>query len=147
MCPPNKLKFMPIPVHLDIVSLEAQIFSGMAEMVTVTGEWGELGILYRHAPLLTNIKPGQIKVKMPGNKEEVYYVSGGILEVQPNRVTVLADTVVRAANLDEATALEAKKRAENMLTNAKAGMDISNVLIQLSQAAAQLRAIKMARKG
>lgn len=138
---------MPIPVHLDIVSLEAKIFSGMAEMITVTGEWGELGILYRHAPLLTNIKPGQIKVKMQGGKEDVYYISGGVLEVQPNRVTVLADTVVRAANLDEATALEAKKRAEHMLANAKAGMDISNVLIQLSQAAAQLRAIKMARKG
>lgn len=138
---------MPIPVHLDIVSLESLIFSGMAEIITVTGEMGELGILYRHAPLLTNILPGQIKVRLQGGKEDVYYVSGGILEVQPNRVTVLADTVVRAANLDEATALEAKKRAEKMLTEAKVGVDISSVLIQLSQAAAQLRAIKMARKG
>lgn len=136
---------MAISVHLDIVSAEAQIFSGLVEMVVVSGSMGELGILPGHAPLLTDIKPGFIRAIKQGGVEEVYYVSGGILEVQPDKVTILADTVVRAADLDEAAALETKQQAERSLTDKKSGMDVTTVLIQLAKATAQLRAIKMQR--
>ncbi|MEI8055301.1 MAG: F0F1 ATP synthase subunit epsilon [bacterium] len=133
-------------VQLDIVSLEANIFSGLVEMVVVTGEMGELGILPGHTQLLTSIKPGQIRIILPGNIQEVYYVSGGILEVQPYVITILADTVVRAADLDEAAAIASRENAERLLVDKKATVEFTGVLVQLAQAAAQLRTIKMAHK-
>ncbi len=135
-----------ITVHLDIVSPEAQIFSGLVEMVSVTGELGELGILAGHTQLLSAIKPGQVRVTLQGGKKETYYISGGILEVQPNCITVLADTVVRAENLDEAAAVEAKQRAEKLLTDKKSQVDYTSALRELAQAAAQIRTIKELKK-
>jgi F-type H+-transporting ATPase subunit epsilon len=137
---------MAISVHLDIVSSEAQIFSGLAEMVIATGELGELGILPGHAPLLTGLKPGHIKVVKQGGAEEFFYVSGGILEVQPNNITVLADTIIRAADLDEAEATRAKEKEEKVLTDKKDNADFSLALIRLARVTAQLRTISMARK-
>lgn len=134
---------MAITVHLDIVSAEAKIFSGLAEMIVVTGNMGELGILPGHTPLLTTIKPGQIRVTRQGGEQDFYYVSGGILEVQPNVVSILADTVTRAADLDEAAAIEARQRAERLLASRKSNADFSAALIQLTQAMAQLRTIKL----
>jgi F-type H+-transporting ATPase subunit epsilon len=134
---------MAISVHLDIVSSEAQIFSGLVEMLVVTGSMGELGILPGHAPLLTNIKPGHIKVVRQGGTEELFYVSGGILEVQPDVITILADTVIRAADLDEAAALQSKEAAEQLLAEKKGQVDFSTVLIQLARAAAQLRTVSL----
>jgi F-type H+-transporting ATPase subunit epsilon len=137
---------MAISVHLDIVSPEAKIFSGLAEMLIITGAMGELGILPGHAPLLTNIKPGPIRVIRQGGAQDIYYISGGILEVQPNLITILADTITRATDIDEAEATKAKERAANSLTKKKAEADFSSVLSQLSQASAQLRTIQLARK-
>ena len=107
---------MAITTHLDIVSAEKEIFSGIVEMVVATGELGEVGITPGHAPLLTVLKPGEIRITLPGGEQDVYYVSGGMLEVQPFYVTVLADAVERADNLDEAAALAAKERAEKVLS-------------------------------
>jgi len=137
---------MAITVHLDIVSAEAKIFSGLAELIVLTGELGTLGILPGHAPLLTSIKPGPVKVTCQGGKEEFFYVSGGILEVQPDLVSILADTAQRAADLDEAQAQEARKRAHASLLNKKSNTDFTNALIQLTQAIAQLRTIQMLKK-
>ena len=137
---------MAITVHLDIVSAEAKIFSGLAEMVVATGDMGELGIFPGHTALITAIKPGSVRVVAQGGKEFIYYISGGILEVQPDNISILADTVVRAADLDEAQAAIAKQEAERILANKKAGIDVSNALVQLTQAIAQLRTIKIARK-
>lgn len=138
---------MAISVHLDIVSPEAKIFSGLAELLIVTGTMGELGILPNHAPLLTSIKPGPVRVIRQGGTQDVYYISGGILEVQPNLVTILADTVIRATDLDEAESIRAKERAAQILAKGKAESNFSNVLTQLTQAAAQLRTIELAKKG
>lgn len=132
--------------YLDIVSLEANIFSGLVEMVVVTGEIGELGILPGHIPLLTSIKPGQIRVMLPGGIQDIYYVSGGILEVQPYTITILADTVVRANDLDEAAAITARENATRLLTEKKASVEFTGALAQLAQAAAQLRTIKLAHQ-
>jgi F-type H+-transporting ATPase subunit epsilon len=137
---------MAMTLHLDIVSAEAEIFSGRAEMVAVSGELGELGILPGHAPLLTKLKPGTIRVVLQGGKEEVFYISGGTLEVQPKLVTVLADTAVRANDLDEAAAIEAQQRAEQNLAAKKSELEYSKALSELAEAAAQLRAIKQIRK-
>jgi F-type H+-transporting ATPase subunit epsilon len=134
---------MAITVHLDIVSLEAKIFSGLVESLAVTGEMGELGILPGHAALLTSLKPGQIKVTLQGGTQDFYYVSGGILEVQPTVVTVLADTIVRAADIDEAAAIAAKENAERMLAAKKSNVDFTTALTQLAQAVAQLRTLKL----
>lgn len=133
-------------IQLDIVSIEAKIFSGPVEMVVVTGIMGELGILPKHIPLLTTIKPGQIRIILPGNIQDVYYVSGGILEVQPNVITILADTVVHANDLDEAAAILAQENAERLLADKRAHVNLTGVLIQLAQATAQLRTIKLIRK-
>jgi F-type H+-transporting ATPase subunit epsilon len=135
-----------ITVHLDIVSPEVQIFSGLVEMVSVTGEMGELGILPGHTQLLSAIKPGQVKITKQGGAKEIYYISGGFLEVQPNCITILADTVVRAENLDEAHAVEAKERAEKLLAEKKSELDYTAALRELAQAAAQIRTIKELRK-
>uniref|UniRef100_UPI00261B0898 F0F1 ATP synthase subunit epsilon n=1 Tax=Clostridium sp. TaxID=1506 RepID=UPI00261B0898 len=119
---------------------------GLAEMLVATGDMGELGIFPGHAALLTAIKPGTVRVVAQGGKEYIYYISGGILEVQPDNVSILADTVVRASDLDEAQAAIAKQEAERILANKKAGVDVTNALVQLTQAIAQLRTIKIARK-
>ena len=137
---------MAITTHLDIVSAEQQIFSGIVEMVVATGDLGEIGITPGHAPLLTVLRPGEIRLTLPGGKQEVYYVSGGMLEVQPYCVTVLADAVERADNLDEAAALAAKARAEEMISNKGAELDYSVASIEIARAVAQIRAIQKARK-
>jgi F-type H+-transporting ATPase subunit epsilon len=137
---------MAMTFHLDIVSAQAQIFSGRVEMVVVTGALGELGILPGHTPLLTSIKPGFIRVVLQGGKEEVFYISGGMLEVQTKVVTLLADTAIRADHLDEAAALEAKTQAEKLLSEKSAEFEYGKAMGELAEAAAQLRAIKELRK-
>lgn len=137
---------MAITTHLDIVSAEREIYSGLVEMVVVTGVLGEIGISPGHAPLLTVLKPGEVRVTKQGGSEEIFYVSGGMLEVQPSCVTVLADAVERADNLDEAAALAAKARAEEAIANKDAEFDYSVAAVELARAAAQIRAIHKARK-
>jgi F-type H+-transporting ATPase subunit epsilon len=134
-------------VHVDVVSAEESIFSGLAELVIVPGESGELGILPRHTPLLTRIKPGSVRLKLPDQeKEELIYVSGGMLEVQPDVVTVLADTAIRGADLDEARAMTAKLAAEEAMKNRSSDIDYAAAQAELSQALAQLQAIEKLRK-
>lgn len=137
---------MAITTHLDIVSAEREMFSGLAEMVVVTGVLGEIGISPGHAPLLTVLKPGEVRVTKQGGAEDIYYISGGMLEVQPSCVTVLADTVERADNLDEAAALAAKMRAEEAIANKDTEMDYTVAAAELARAVAQIRAIHKARK-
>jgi F-type H+-transporting ATPase subunit epsilon len=137
---------MAMTVHCDIVSAEEEIFSGLVEMVVAAGSEGDVGIGYGHAPLLTGLQPGPIRVIKQDGEEEVYYVSGGYLEVQPYQVSVLADTALRADDMDEAAALEAKKEAEQALHNQSGDFDYSRAAAQLAEAAAQLRAIQAMRK-
>lgn len=137
---------MPITTQLDIVSAEREIFSGVVEMVTATGELGELGIKPGHAPLLTMLKPGDVAVTRQGGAEDVYYVSGGLLEIQPYHVTILADTVERADHLDEAAALAAKARAEEAIANKNSEIDYSVATAELTRAIAMIRAIQKSRK-
>ena len=136
---------MSMTVHVDIVSAEANIFSGTAKMVHASGEMGDLGILPRHAPLLTKLKPGEVRVERADGEEEFYYISGGMLEVQPHCITVLADTAVRAKDLDEAAAKQAKERAEQALRDHKGDMDLAQVERELAEAMAQLQAISKLR--
>src|SRR5947209_13270362 len=133
-------------IHVDIVSAEQQIFSGEAEMVIAPGEGGELGILPQHTPMLTRIKPGTVRIQNGGKDDEVIYVSGGMMEVQPDRVTVLADTSVRAHDLDEAKAMEAERVAKEALSNRTGKMEHAQALAELAQASAQLAAIRKLRK-
>lgn len=137
---------MGISLHLDIVSAENEIFSGRAESLTISGTMGELGIMPGHTPLLTSIKPGLIKVTLQGGKEEIFYVSGGTLEVQPDTVTVLADMAIRAEDLDEVAAKEAREHAEKAATARKTNIEYSKTLSELAEAAAQLRAIKQIKQ-
>lgn len=137
---------MAITTHLDIVSAEQEIFSGVVEMVIATGELGEIGIAPGHAPLLTTLKPGEIRVTHQGGMEEIYYVSGGMLEVQPYYVTVLADVVERADSLDEVAALAAKARAEEAIANKNSEVDYALATAELARAVAQIRAIQKMRK-
>ena len=137
---------MAITTHLDIVSAEREIFSGVVEMVVATGELGEIGIVPGHAPLLTVLKPGEICITLPGGAQEIYYVSGGMLEVQPFYVTVLADAVERADSLDEAAAIAAKARAEEAIANKDAALDYTLASMELARAVAQIRAIQKARR-
>lgn len=140
---------MSMTFHVDIVSAEANIFSGTAERVIATGVAGELGIYPRHTPLITSLKPGPIRIIKNENSEEVFYINGGVLEVQPHVITVLADTVIRATDLDEAAALEAKERAEHLLAERKGGkedIDYAKATAELAQAVAQLQAISKLRK-
>src|SRR6185369_6952129 len=132
-------------LHVDIVSAEQAIYSGEATMVIAPGEGGELGIMPEHMPLLTRIKPGTIRIQSEGAEEEVIYVSGGMMEVQPDIVTVLADTSVRAHDLDEAKALEAKRLAEEAIANRSGQMEIAKAQAELAQAAAQLATIRKLR--
>ncbi|MDE2156133.1 MAG: F0F1 ATP synthase subunit epsilon [Xanthomonadaceae bacterium] len=133
-------------IRVDIVSAEAEIFSGDATMVVATGEMGELGITPRHAPLITRLKPGHVDVLQVSGERLQFYVSGGILEVQPQVVTVLADTAARAADLDETAALRAKKEAEDALANRTEAMEIAEAQARLAQAMAQLQALERMRK-
>ncbi len=137
---------MAMTFHCDIVSAEDEIFSGLVELLVAAGTEGDVGITYGHAPLLTSLRPGPIRVKRQGGDEEVYYISSGFLEVQPNSVTVLADTALRAGDMDEAAALEAKKQAEAALSNQSSELDYSRAAIQLAEAAAQLRTLQAVRK-
>lgn len=138
---------MASTIHVDIVSAEGEIFSGEAALVVVSGEEGELGIAPRHAPLLTRIKPGQVRVVLPDDGgEEFYYVSGGMLEVQPHVVTVLADTAVRADDLDEASAVKAKEEAERAIADRTAGMEVAEAQAKLAEAVAQLAALERLRR-
>lgn len=131
--------------HVDIVSAEQQIFSGDAEMLVAPGEGGELGILPEHMPLLTRIKPGVVRIKTAGAEDEVIYVSGGMMEVQPDRVTVLADTSVRAHDLDEAKAMEAERLAKEALSNRTGALEVAQAQAELAEAAAQIAAIRKLR--
>ena len=137
---------MAMTIHVDIVSAEEEIFSGTAAMVFAPAEMGEVGIAPRHAPLITRLKPGEVRVHNEGKEEMFFYVSGGILEVQPHVVTVLADTAIRAKDLDEASAIEAKKRAEEALADKKSDIDYAQAQAELAEAVAQLQAIQKLRK-
>jgi len=133
-------------LHVDIVSAEQQIYSGEAQRIIAPGEAGELGILPEHIPLLTRVKPGVLRIlPAEGGDEEIIYVSGGMMEVQPDRVTVLADTSVRAHDLDEAKAMEAERRAKEALANRSGVMDIAKAQAELAEAAAQIAAIRKLR--
>ncbi len=136
---------MGISVHCDIVSAEEEIFSGRVEMVIAAGVEGDLGVAPGHTPLLSALKPGPIRVIKQGGEEEVFYVSGGYLEVQPNVVTILSDSAQRAADMDEAAALEAKQEAEKALANQSGDFDYSKAATQLAEAAARLRTIQQLR--
>ena len=138
---------MPLRVHVDVVSAEELIFSGETEFAVFPGEAGELGIYPRHAPLLTRVKPGTVRLKKPGVDDyELVYVSGGVLEVQPTLITLLADTAIRAHDLDEAKLLEAKRRAEEALSKRATDIDFATAESELAQTLAQLKTIKQARK-
>lgn len=138
---------MAMTVHVDVVSAEASIYSGLAEMVIVPGELGELGIYPRHTALLTRIKPGSVRLKLPEQaEEELIYVSGGMLEVQPDVVTILADTAIRGGDLDEARAMQAKQDAEEAMKNRVSDIDYAQAQAELAEAIAQLAAIKQLRK-
>lgn len=134
-------------IHVDVVSAEESIFSGEAKFVALPGENGELGILPRHTPLITRIRPGAVRIdKADGSGEEFVFVAGGILEVQPGVVTVLADTAIRGKDLDEAKAVEAKKLAEEAMRNAKSDIDLAAAQSEFAEMAAQLLAIQKLRK-
>ena len=133
-------------IRVDIVSAEAEIFSGDATLVVATGELGELGITPRHAPLITRLKPGHVDVLLADGERQQFYVSGGILEVQPQVVTVLADTAMRAVDLDEAAALRARKEAEEALANRTEALEIAEAQARLAEAMAQLQALERLRK-
>jgi F-type H+-transporting ATPase subunit epsilon len=135
---------MAVPtIHVDVVSAEEQIYSGEAEFVVLRGVDGELGVYPRHTPLFTAVRPGAVRIKLPGEAlEEFVFVQGGFLEVQPNHVTVLADTAIRAADLDEAKALEAMREAEDVLKSRGAAGNIASAQAELAAAAAQIAAIR-----
>lgn len=133
-------------IHVDIVSAEGQIFSGEASMVFLPGSSGDIGVAPRHAPLLTTLKAGEVRVQSPDEEEQTFYVGGGSLEIQPNAVTVLADTAARARDLDEAAALAAKQRAEDAVRDRTDKVDLAKAQAELAQAVAQLRAIERLRK-
>lgn len=137
---------MSMTIRVELVSAEAKIYSGKAELVIIPAELGEMGIAPRHAPLLTSLKPGCIRIITSQDKEEIFYINGGLAEIQPHLVTILGDVTVRASDLDEAAALAAKKQAELELANRKTELDYSHALAELAQAMAQLRTIAQLRK-
>ncbi len=137
---------MAMTIHCDIVSAEQEIFSGLVELLVAAGSQGDLGIEYGHAPLLTGLKPGPVRIIKQNGEEEIFYVSGGFLEVQPKMVTVLADTAERAGDIDEAAVIEAQKAAEQAINNQNADMDYSMASARLAEAAAQLRTLQALRK-
>jgi len=133
-------------IQVEVVSAEESIFSGEAKFVALPGEAGELGIYPRHTPLITRIRPGSVRIETADGREEFVFVAGGILEVQPNRVTVLADTAIRGKDLDEAKALEAKRKAEEALASKAAEMDYAKAQAELMEAIAEIQAIQRLRK-
>lgn len=137
---------MAMTIHVDIVSAEAEIFSGLAEMVFAPAEMGEVGIAPRHASLISNLVPGEVRVKINDKESQAFYVSGGVLEVQPHVVTVLADTAIRAKDIDEAAALEAKAKAEEALNEKSGKIDYAKAQAQLAEAIMQLRTLDRLRK-
>ncbi len=137
---------MASTIQVEIVSAEEEIFSGEAQMVYAPAIMGEVGIAPRHTPLISPLKPGEVRLDMGDGKEEFFFVSGGILEVQPHLVTVLSDTAIRAHDLDEAAALEAQKRAEAALADQSADLDVAKAKAELAAAAAQIAAIKKLRR-
>ncbi len=137
---------MTMTIHVDIVSAEQAIFSGLAEMVFAPAEMGEIGIAPRHAPFITKLKPGEVRVKISPKETQPFYVSGGMIEVQPHVVTILADTAIRAKDIDEAAALEAKKKAEEALADKTGSIDYSTAHAQLAEAMEQLRSLDRLRK-
>ena len=137
---------MASTIQVDIVSAEEQIFSGAAQMVYAPAIMGEVGIAPRHTPLISPLKPGEVRLDMGDGKEEFFFISGGILEVQPHVVTVLSDTAIRAHDLNEAAAMEAKKRAEDALADQRSDLDVAKAKAELAAAAAQIAAIKKLRR-
>ena len=138
---------MAMTIHVNVVSAEESIFSGLAEFVALPGEAGDLGILPGHMPLMTRIRPGAVRIKLPqSDAEELIFVAGGLLEVQPGLVTVLADTAIRGKDLDEAKALEAKQKAEEAMKNASSDLDLAKAQAEFAMMAAQLAAIEKLRK-
>ena len=133
-------------IHVEIVSAEEQIFSGEANMVYAPAIMGEVGIAPRHTPLISPLKPGEVRLDMGDGKEEFFFISGGVLEVQPHLVTVLSDTAIRAHDLDEAAALEAKKRAEDALADQQSDLDVAKARAELAAAAAQIAAIRKLKR-
>ncbi|AJP59210.1 F0F1 ATP synthase subunit epsilon [Pandoraea vervacti] len=133
-------------IHVDVVSAEEEIFSGKARFVALPGEAGELGILPGHTPLITRIKPGAVRIEDEAGNEDFVFVAGGILEVQPGTVTVLADTAIRGKDLDEAKAIEAKRRAEEALSNKESNIEYATAQAELAEAIAQIAAIQKLRK-
>jgi len=136
---------MAITMHCDIVSAEEEIFSGTVEMVFAPAEMGEVGIMPRHTPLITRLRPGEVRVQIDGKEDVFFYVSGGMLEVQPHIVTILADTAIRARDLDEAKAMEAKQHAEDILASKQTEFEEAKALAELVEAAAQLRMLQKVR--
>ena len=136
---------MAMTIHLDIVSAEQEIWSGSATMVFAPGELGELGIAPRHSPLLTRLKAGEVRVRDDHNEEESFFISGGILEIQPHVVTLLADTAIRADDLDEAAAFQAKQRAEEHMADRKSEMDLAKARAEMLEAAAMIETIRKVR--
>ena len=136
---------MSMTIHCDIVSAEEEIFSGLVEMLVATGSEGELGVTYGHAPLLSALVPGPVRIVTQNGDEQVYYVSGGFLEVQPGVVSILADTAIRADDVDEAAAEEARKEAEQAIANQTGDFDYGRASAQLAEAAAQLAALRKMR--
>ncbi len=137
---------MAMTLHIDIVSAEEEIYSGTASVVYAPAQMGEVGIYPRHAPLLAQLKPGEVRVETPDGEELVFFVSGGLLEVQPHVVTILSDTAIRAKDLDEAQALESEKRAREAMQGATSDMEFARAKAELAQQLAQLSAIKRLRK-
>jgi len=138
---------MAMTIHVDIVSAEGDLYSGQGEMVYAPAAMGEIGVAPRHTPLISPLKAGEVRVDVgDGKPQEHFYVSGGMIEVQPFKVTILADTGIRAADLDEAAAQEAKRRAEDAMANQSADMDLAKAQVELAEAVAQLRAIDRLRK-
>lgn len=137
---------MAMTVHCDIVSAEREIFSGLVQMIVATGSLGDLGVTYGHAPLLTALEPGPVRIVKPDGSEDIYYVSGGYLEVQPYHVTILADTALRAGDMDEAAAEQAKEEAQKQLSQQSSEIDYGRAATQLAEAAAQLRTLQSIRK-
>ena len=138
---------MAMTMHVDVVSAEESLFSGLAEFVVVPAEEGDIGVYPRHAPLMAALRPGSVRIQPPDGKDEILiYVSGGLLEIQPHVVSVLSDTAIRSHDLDEAHAMEAKKKAEELMSTRKAAMDYARAQAELAQAIAQLQAIQRLRK-
>jgi F-type H+-transporting ATPase subunit epsilon len=137
---------MAMTVQCDIVSAEREIFSGLVEMVIATGSLGDVGITYGHAPLLTGVKPGPVRLIKQGGEEEIYYISGGYLEVQPYHISIMADTALRADDMDEAAAIEAQQLAQQQLANQSSEFDFQRAATQLAEASAQLRTLQAIKK-